>query len=130
MTIGGSGRAPLRTSSNNTTIALFMQDVQGPAPTSRTRETPSDGPEEKGGQGQDSLDAFMAGIAEEVSKSWGGDDSAKEKAEWEELQSDDPVVSYYEAFERGERGLIKPRPGKETQAQPDAVEEEEEGGGG
>lgn len=51
----------------------------------------------------DSLDVFMAGITAEVAKPTKLDEKLgpKAKAAWEELQPEDPVASYCEAFEKG-----------------------------
>jgi len=52
----------------------------------------------------DPLDAFMAGIDSEMAKPKEPKvkSTFEQKAAWEELQSDDPVVSYCEAYEQGE----------------------------
>mmetsp|Transcript_11294 Transcript_11294/g.30775 ORF Transcript_11294/g.30775 Transcript_11294/m.30775 type:complete len:665 (-) Transcript_11294:25-2019(-) len=120
MTMGGA-RPSLRTSSNNATVALFMEDVSGKPTASKAPEAAGEIPEDKGGQ--DSLDAFMAGIDDEATRPQGGGAAEKAKAGWEELQSEDPVASYCEAYEKGERGIIQPRPpGKQAEGKAEGAD--------
>jgi len=48
----------------------------------------------------DPLDAFMAGINAEISRSTPAAKPQKAKAAWEDLQAEDPVASYFEAYEQ------------------------------
>jgi len=90
--------------------------------------------EAAGDGGVDPLDAFMAGIHADVTKPQGCEASfeQKAKASWEELQTEDPVASYCEAYERGDfKGREKgagAHADNEDEEAADAEESDEENG--
>mmetsp|Transcript_8965 Transcript_8965/g.24921 ORF Transcript_8965/g.24921 Transcript_8965/m.24921 type:complete len:665 (-) Transcript_8965:280-2274(-) len=127
MRIGSSGRTLHPTARGSATLALFREEDDRMRPSTKSPGVLRAGFEARAAEGVDSLDAFMAGIAAEVAKPQGDDATfaKKAKAAWEELQAEDPVVSYCEAFDRGERGIINPKARKESAVQAEVAEERE-----
>lgn len=69
----------------------------------------------------DSLDAFMAGIAKEATAP-----PADGKAAWDELQTDDPVASYCEAFEQQAKAKKRRPAGEDGEGEEELTDEEEQ----
>lgn len=120
MSMGALGRKRPRSISNAGVQAAFKDEEE---PLFATKPPPTPG---SLGGGADSLDAFMEGIGREAARaSVGSGESAakKAKAAWEELQAEDPVVSYFEACEQQEAQRKQKRQGKGE----DGDEEAEDG---
>eukprot|EP00927_Polykrikos_kofoidii_P005177 TRINITY_DN12064_c0_g1_i1.p1 TRINITY_DN12064_c0_g1~~TRINITY_DN12064_c0_g1_i1.p1 ORF type:complete len:835 (+),score=216.82 TRINITY_DN12064_c0_g1_i1:224-2728(+) len=74
----------------------------------------------------DPLDAFMAEINAEIARTTPSSkvtESKKTKAPWEELQSEDPVASYFEVYEKGAKR--KAAVGSDAEDEDDEVFEED-----
>lgn len=83
------------------------ENTSGNAPRLPPQMPPAPAPVSGGADEADPLDAFMAELDADLAKSGptgGGSVStskAQEKAAYDELEADDPVASYYEAYEKG-----------------------------
>ena len=78
------------------------------------------------GDSADSLDAFMAGVNDEIAKPVSSEEDYAKKAlgSWEELEADDAVASYFEEAEKG--GGKKNTKKKEGAAEGDSDASDEE----
>eukprot|EP00928_Gymnodinium_smaydae_P009735 TRINITY_DN13644_c0_g1_i1.p1 TRINITY_DN13644_c0_g1~~TRINITY_DN13644_c0_g1_i1.p1 ORF type:complete len:644 (-),score=176.53 TRINITY_DN13644_c0_g1_i1:9-1940(-) len=135
-------KAPKRSAGAAFGFSGEVAEAKAPAARSRpaaavasTRGAPAPSPMSSDDPDVDPLDAFMAGITAEISKPGAGGNSTKQAqkgaASWEELESEDPVASYCEAYEHSAAKKQKKDGKEDDDAGEDAAnaegDEEEDG---